>query len=46
LPVNVGDASSIEEAAATVLKKHGRIDLLVNSAGLNVTSRSWTDLTT
>ena len=28
------------------MAKHGRIDLLVNSAGLNVPKRSWDDVTT
>ena len=44
--LDVGDAAKVEQAAASILQKHGRIDLLVNSAGLNITNRSWADLTT
>ena len=44
--LDVSDAAKVEQAAQTILKKHGRIDLLVNSAGLNVTNRTWADLTT
>src|SRR6516162_9157026 len=27
-----------------IVKRHGRIDLLVNSAGINVTKRSWDEM--
>ena len=32
------------KAAEQILAKHGRIDLLVNSAGINVPKRSWADM--
>ena len=32
------------KAAEQILEKHGRIDLLVNSAGINVPKRSWADM--
>jgi NAD(P)-dependent dehydrogenase (short-subunit alcohol dehydrogenase family) len=36
--VDVTSRKSIEELLATVLKKHGRVDMLVNSAGANSAS--------
>ena len=46
LPLDVSNKADVNKAADQILAKHGRIDLLVNSAGLNVTARSWADLTT
>ena len=40
LQLDVADAKSVEEAAGEVIKKFGRIDLLVNNAGVVV----WKDL--
>jgi NADP-dependent 3-hydroxy acid dehydrogenase YdfG len=40
-PLDVADAKAVEAAAATILKRQGRVDILVNSAGLNVTKRNW-----
>jgi NADP-dependent 3-hydroxy acid dehydrogenase YdfG len=34
----------VQAVAQTILAKHGQIDLLVNSAGLNVPKRSWKEL--
>ncbi|MDA0185333.1 SDR family NAD(P)-dependent oxidoreductase [Solirubrobacter phytolaccae] len=34
LPLDVGDAASVARAAATVEERHGRLDLLVNNAGI------------
>jgi NADP-dependent 3-hydroxy acid dehydrogenase YdfG len=39
--LDVADANAVESVAAGILKRHGRVDILVNSAGLNVTKRSW-----
>src|ERR1700752_5330690 len=44
--LDVENAEQVNEAAAQILKQHGRIDLLVNSAGLNVPNRSWEAVTT
>ncbi len=40
-PLDVADGKAVETAAAGILKRHGRVDILVNSAGLNVTKRNW-----
>jgi NADP-dependent 3-hydroxy acid dehydrogenase YdfG len=45
LPLDVADAADVERAAADILARHGRIDLLVNSAGINVRDRDWAVLT-
>ena len=44
--LDVGSAADVEKTAQTILKQHGRIDCLVNSAGLNVPKRSWAEVTT
>jgi NADP-dependent 3-hydroxy acid dehydrogenase YdfG len=44
IPLDVSKASDVNQAAEEILKRHGRIDLLVNSAGINVPKRSWVDM--
>ena len=44
MPLDVSDAAAVNKAAETIVAKHGRIDLLVNSAGINVPKRSWEDM--
>jgi NADP-dependent 3-hydroxy acid dehydrogenase YdfG len=44
LVLDVSQAADVEAAAQRVLAAHGRIDLLVNSAGVNVPKRSWEDM--
>jgi NADP-dependent 3-hydroxy acid dehydrogenase YdfG len=44
--LDVENAKQVSDTAAQILKKHNRIDLLVNSAGLNVSERSWEKVTT
>jgi NADP-dependent 3-hydroxy acid dehydrogenase YdfG len=39
--LDVADAKAVEAAAAGILKRHGHVDILINSAGLNVTKRNW-----
>lgn len=43
--LDVSNAVDAEKAAKAIVAKHGRIDLLVNSAGVNVPKRSWDDFT-
>jgi NADP-dependent 3-hydroxy acid dehydrogenase YdfG len=46
LTLDVSNKADVERAAKQIIDRHGRIDLLVNSAGLNVPNRSWADMTT
>jgi NADP-dependent 3-hydroxy acid dehydrogenase YdfG len=41
----VTDAEDVNTIAQSILAKYGRIDLLVNSVGMNVPKRSWADMT-
>src|SRR5216683_1305763 len=43
-PLDVTNADEIAAVTDAILAKHGRIDLLVNSAGLNLPKRSWEDM--
>ena len=43
--LDVSNAADAEKVAKAIVAKHGRIDLLVNSAGVNVPKRSWDDVT-
>jgi NAD(P)-dependent dehydrogenase (short-subunit alcohol dehydrogenase family) len=46
--VEVTDVASVADVEATVdriVKRHGRIDILVNSAGINMRNRHWSDMT-
>ncbi len=45
LALDVSDAAAVERAAAGILARHKRIDVLVNSAGLNNPKRYWRDQT-
>jgi NAD(P)-dependent dehydrogenase (short-subunit alcohol dehydrogenase family) len=42
--LDVSVAADVNRTAEQILAKHGRIDLLVNSAGINVPKRSWADM--
>ena len=42
--LDVSKANEVNKAAEQILSRHGRIDLLVNSAGVNVPKRSWADM--
>src|SRR5579859_3547016 len=42
--LDVSIAADVEKAAGQIVARHGRIDLLVNSAGVNVPKRRWADL--
>lgn len=44
MPLDVSKAADVNKVAERILAHHGRIDLLVNSAGVNVPKRSWADL--
>src|SRR5579871_4646342 len=38
-PLDVTDKRGVSRVAADILKRHGRVDILVNSAGMNVPHR-------
>ena len=44
IQLDVSNKADVNKAADQILAKHGRIDLLVNSAGINVPKRSWADM--
>ena len=44
--LDVADKKAVKAAAQSILAKHGRIDILVNSAGTNATRRNFDVLTT
>ena len=44
IALDVSQKSDVNEAAEQILSRHGRIDLLVNSAGINVPKRSWANM--
>ncbi|HEV8378130.1 MAG TPA: SDR family oxidoreductase [Tepidisphaeraceae bacterium] len=43
--LDVSDAKAVKKAAAAILNRHARLDILVNSAGLNTTNRYWKNQT-
>jgi NADP-dependent 3-hydroxy acid dehydrogenase YdfG len=44
MPLDVSDAEAAARVAQSIVDRHGRIDCLVNSAGINVPKRSWKDM--
>ena len=43
--LDVSDAKAVKKTAAAILSRHARVDILVNSAGLNVPNRHWKNQT-
>lgn len=44
--LDVADKAAVARVAAAIEEGHGRIDILVNSAGTNIRSRRWGEITT
>jgi NAD(P)-dependent dehydrogenase (short-subunit alcohol dehydrogenase family) len=44
IALDVGDQTAVAKVAATILERHGRIDILVNSAGINHPKRRYRDV--
>lgn len=42
--LDVSDATSVHERGNGIIKRHGRLDVLVNNAGLNILDRNWEKL--
>ena len=45
MALDVSHAADVQKVADAILAKYGRIDLLVNSAGVNLPKRNWQDVT-
>ena len=45
VPLNVADKNAVKAAAKEIISRHGKIDILVNSAGMNVPNRYWRNQT-
>jgi NADP-dependent 3-hydroxy acid dehydrogenase YdfG len=45
MPLDVSDAAAVERTAAAIFARHGRVDILINSAGMNVANRFWKAVT-
>jgi NADP-dependent 3-hydroxy acid dehydrogenase YdfG len=43
--LDVADAKAVRKVADAILARHGHVDILLNSAGLNVTNRYWKNQT-
>jgi len=43
--LDVADKKAVKRAAGRILERHGKVDILVNSAGLNVPNRYWKNQT-
>jgi NADP-dependent 3-hydroxy acid dehydrogenase YdfG len=44
IALDVADSAAVGDAAKAILAEHGRIDILVNSAGTNVARRFWNEV--
>ncbi|MGH8784182.1 MAG: SDR family oxidoreductase [Cupriavidus necator] len=44
LPLDVADNDAVMAASQQVLADHGRIDILVNAAGINTSKRNWASI--
>lgn len=43
-PLDIADRASVDGVVARINAKHGRLDMLINSAGLNTPKRRWRDI--
>ncbi len=43
--LDVSDSKAVKQVADRIISRHGRIDILLNSAGLNTTNRLWKNQT-
>ena len=45
-PLDVSDSKAVQKVADAIVQRHGTIDILINSAGLNSPKRFWRDMDT
>ncbi len=45
LSLDVTNSNAVAKAGAALIARHGRVDILVNSAGVNLPNRRWNNLT-
>jgi NADP-dependent 3-hydroxy acid dehydrogenase YdfG len=43
-PLDVTDSKAVQEVANRIRQRHGRLDILINNAGLNVLDRHWVEV--
>lgn len=44
-PLDIADAEAVNAVGDKITDRHGRLDMLINSAGLNLPNRRWRDIT-
>ena len=44
-PLNIADQEAVESAANNIMDRYERLDILINSAGINFPNRRWKDIT-
>lgn len=44
--LDIVNRAAVDEVLERIVGRHGQLDMLINSAGLNVPNRSWSDITT
>ena len=42
--LDIGDKAACERAASNIIKRHGKVDILVNNAATNIPKRHWNDM--
>ena len=42
---DIADAKAVDAVVADIVRRHGRLDIVINSAGLNVPQRKWREIT-
>ena len=43
-PLDIADIAACDAVVADILDRHGRLDMVINSAGLNVPKRKWREI--
>ena len=43
--LDIVDSNAVDAAVGRIIEKHGHLDFLINSAGLNLPNRRWRDIT-